>query len=171
MTKKRYNYFIPLTGLILFTLIACAQPKNITGSTVHVYYWLRLPGAIPVDPETGNEKAAMADTMLLVYAETNKPDVGWLYAWKQGRVYALTMQELTAPVNLGVEKQTGQAVQLIPQSKKIYRQLQLVATASDNIQPMPPANDPSLWLVGVYKGKRFLQKAAPPVQLEMALSQ
>lgn len=164
MRYKPYCYLV--TALLLgCTLWGCAQSKTgMTGNTIRVYYWQRLPGTIAVDPETGAEQAPKTDTVLLIYSETVKKDITWLYAWKHGAAYKIFSQPVMQEIAVGADKKTGAEIKLSAATGKSVQHLQLVPT-SETVALHPPAGSTGVWLVGTYKGKQFLQPAEEGVEI------
>jgi len=165
MRNKPYCYLV--TALLLgCTLWGCAQSKTgMTGNIVHVYYWQRLPGTIAVDPETGAEQSAKTDTVRLIYTETVKKEIAWLYAWRNGVAYKISSQLITQDITIGTDKKTGAAITLPADKGKYIQQLQLLP-ANEAVTLYPPAGNTGAWLVGIYKGKQFLQPAEEGVEIE-----
>ena len=154
-----------LFSLLLSTsLLSCAQTKSGIRN-IYAYRAVRMHGTIAVD-ENGKPLMAAADTLHMIYVETDRQGIAWDHAWKDNKTYNITATLVSQiPIEVGREKGSQKNISIRP-SKGSQLWLLEFSPAKD-VAPPRRINPGAIMLRYKLKNTKFLRII--PHQTELSL--
>lgn len=149
--------------VFLVTVFAgCNTPNKIVKKT-YAYTSIRMPGTIPVD-ENGKPLYKGPDTSTLVFVETVRDGIIWEHAWYGNRSFNVNSVRVdNVPVELGINKTTGEKIMLMPMNDGQLWQLLLEPSAY--LVTPEELKQGEVLLEGKYKDKKFTKKISGITEL------
>ncbi len=152
-------------AIVSFILLAACSGVNKAIISAKAYSITSQSGTVQLD-EKGNEITPIVQNIITVYVESKYKDVEFDSAWINNTSYAVQVQKILIPLELGFEENSGQKVTITPSAQNYIYQLQ--ATPIIKKGEEFPA---SLTIRLLRKGKNTVRSVGPVTRLQAYDSQ
>lgn len=152
-------------AIVSFILLAACSGVNKAIISAKAYSITSQSGTVQLD-EKGNEITPIVQNIITVYVESKYKDVEFDSAWINNTSYAVQVQKILNPLELGFEENSGQKVTITPSAQNYIYQLQATPVIKKG-EEFPA----SLTIRLLRKGKNTVRSVGPVTRLQAYDSQ
>jgi len=143
-----------LIVVLCFLLFSCAGAKKVI-QTAEAFVFTPQQGTVRVD-EKGNEVSPVSTPVIIVFVHCRSNKVNWDSAWFGNKAYAVVQQQITQPIEMGIDGNTGENITISPKEGAYLFQLRVSPQLSKGEEW---AN--SIRLRASYRNKTIRKEVAP----------
>lgn len=115
-------------SIVCFLLLSCASAKKVI-QTAEAFVVTPQQGTVRVD-EKGNEVSPVPTPVIIVFVHSKSNKVNWDSAWFGSKTYPVVQQQITQPIEMGVDSNTGEKISFSPNEDSYLFQLQVTPQLS-----------------------------------------
>jgi hypothetical protein len=112
-----------LIVVLIFLLFSCAGAKRVI-QTAEAFVMTPQQGTVRVE-EKGHEVSPVPIPVIIVFIHSKSNKVNWDSAWFGNKAYPVAQQQITRPIEMGVDSNTGEKITISPKEGAYLFQLQV----------------------------------------------
>lgn len=112
-----------LIVFLCFLMFSCAGAKKVI-QTAEAFVFTPQQGTVQLD-EKGNEVSPVPTPVIVVFLHCRSNKIKWDSAWFGNQAYPVVQQQITQPIEMGMDSNTGEKITISPKDGAYLFQLQV----------------------------------------------